>query len=101
MVERGKRWAATFATREGEYWLDYLAGHNFRCEPALRAGETLRDSHLCSGRLPAATGPDLVRFGPGWRPLPPGELAGQALRPHARQYDSVGEIGRLAAQPPG
>ena len=40
-----------------------------------------------------STGPDLVRFGSGWRTLLPGELAEQALRPHARQYDSGAEIG--------
>jgi len=46
MVERGKRWARRFATRDREYWLADLAGHNFRCEPALRAGEALRDPQL-------------------------------------------------------
>ena len=40
-----------------------------------------------------STGPDLVRFGSGWRTLLPGELAEQALRPHAQQYDSAAEIG--------
>jgi CubicO group peptidase (beta-lactamase class C family) len=40
-----------------------------------------------------STGPDLVRFGSGWRTLLPGELAEQALRPHAVQYDSWAEIG--------
>lgn len=40
-----------------------------------------------------STGPDLVRFGSGWRTLLPGELAEQALRPHAVQYDSAAEIG--------
>jgi CubicO group peptidase (beta-lactamase class C family) len=40
-----------------------------------------------------STGPDLVRFGSGWRTLLPAELAEQALRPHARQYDSAAEIG--------
>jgi len=40
-----------------------------------------------------STGPDLVRFGSGWRTLLPGELVGQALRPHVRQYDSAAEIG--------
>ena len=46
MTERGKRWAERFATRDRAWWLADLAGHNFRCEPALRAGEALRDSHL-------------------------------------------------------
>jgi CubicO group peptidase (beta-lactamase class C family) len=40
-----------------------------------------------------STGPDLVRFGSGWRTLLPGELAEQALLPHAQQYDSGAEIG--------
>jgi CubicO group peptidase (beta-lactamase class C family) len=40
-----------------------------------------------------STGPDLVRFGSGWRTLLPGELAEQALRPHAVQHDSVAEFG--------
>lgn len=46
MVERGKRWAEKFATRDREWWLADLAGHNFRCEPAWRPGEALRDPHL-------------------------------------------------------
>jgi CubicO group peptidase (beta-lactamase class C family) len=40
-----------------------------------------------------STGPDLVRFGSRWRTLLPGELAEQALRPHAKQYDSAAEMG--------
>jgi CubicO group peptidase (beta-lactamase class C family) len=40
-----------------------------------------------------STAPDLVRFGSGWRTLLPGELAEQALRPHARQYGTAAEIG--------
>jgi CubicO group peptidase (beta-lactamase class C family) len=40
-----------------------------------------------------STGPDLVRFGSGWKTLLPGELAEQALRPHVQQYDSAAEIG--------
>jgi crotonobetainyl-CoA:carnitine CoA-transferase CaiB-like acyl-CoA transferase len=46
MVERGKRWAALFATRDRDVWLDDLAGHDFRCEPVLRPGEALRDTHV-------------------------------------------------------
>jgi crotonobetainyl-CoA:carnitine CoA-transferase CaiB-like acyl-CoA transferase len=46
MVERGQRWAARFATRDRSYWLEDLAGHNFRCEPALRPGEALLDGHV-------------------------------------------------------
>lgn len=46
MVERGERWAAAFATRDRAWWLDDLAGHDFRCEPVLRPGEALRDPHV-------------------------------------------------------
>ena len=46
MVERGSRWAAMFATRERAFWLDDLAGHDFRCEPVWRPGEALRDAHV-------------------------------------------------------
>jgi len=45
MVERGERWAATFATRDRDWWLEDLAGNDFRCEPVLRPGEALRDPH--------------------------------------------------------
>jgi CubicO group peptidase (beta-lactamase class C family) len=40
-----------------------------------------------------STGPDLVRFGSGWRTLLPGELAEQALRPQAPQRDAAEETG--------
>jgi len=40
-----------------------------------------------------STGPDLVRLGSRWRMLLPVEVAEQALRPHAQQYDSAAEIG--------
>jgi crotonobetainyl-CoA:carnitine CoA-transferase CaiB-like acyl-CoA transferase len=46
MVERGERWADRFATRDRDYWLGDLAGHNFRCEPVLRPGEALLDGHV-------------------------------------------------------
>ena len=46
MVERGERWATRFATRDRGFWLDDLAGHDFRCEPVLRPGEALRDAHV-------------------------------------------------------
>jgi crotonobetainyl-CoA:carnitine CoA-transferase CaiB-like acyl-CoA transferase len=46
MVERGKRWAEKFAARERDWWIADLAGRNFRCEPAWRPGEALRDPHL-------------------------------------------------------
>lgn len=40
-----------------------------------------------------STGPDLVRFGSGWRTLLPGELAAQALRPQVPQRDVAEETG--------
>jgi len=40
-----------------------------------------------------STGPDLVRFGSGWRTLLPGELAGEALRPQVPQRDAAEETG--------
>lgn len=40
-----------------------------------------------------STGPDLVRFGSGWRTLLPGELAADALRPQGPQRDAVEEMG--------
>jgi CubicO group peptidase (beta-lactamase class C family) len=48
--------------------------------------------------LPAALGlwstaPDLVRFGLGWAALLPGELARQAVRPHAEQRSGGPEAG--------
>jgi crotonobetainyl-CoA:carnitine CoA-transferase CaiB-like acyl-CoA transferase len=46
MVERGKRWAQRFATRDRAWWLADLAGHNFRCEPAWLPGEALGDPHV-------------------------------------------------------
>jgi crotonobetainyl-CoA:carnitine CoA-transferase CaiB-like acyl-CoA transferase len=46
MVERGRRWAEMFATRDRDEWLADLAGQDFRCEPILRPGEALRDPHV-------------------------------------------------------
>jgi crotonobetainyl-CoA:carnitine CoA-transferase CaiB-like acyl-CoA transferase len=46
IAERSERWAEKFATRERDYWVEYLAGHDFRCEPVLRPGEELRDPHV-------------------------------------------------------
>jgi CubicO group peptidase (beta-lactamase class C family) len=40
-----------------------------------------------------STGPDLVRFGSGWRTLLPRELAEQALRPQLPQRDAAEETG--------
>ena len=40
-----------------------------------------------------STGPDLARFGSGWRTLLPGELAEQALRPQVPQRDAAEETG--------
>jgi crotonobetainyl-CoA:carnitine CoA-transferase CaiB-like acyl-CoA transferase len=46
MVERGARWATRFETRDRDWWVEELAGHDFRCEPVLRAGEALREAHV-------------------------------------------------------
>ncbi|MFC5752239.1 CoA transferase [Actinomadura rugatobispora] len=46
MVERGERWAAMFATRDRDRWVEDLSGKNFRCEPVWRPGEALRDPHV-------------------------------------------------------
>ena len=40
-----------------------------------------------------STGPDLVRFGSGWRTLLPAELAEEALRPQVPQRDVAEETG--------
>ena len=40
-----------------------------------------------------STGPDLVRFGAGWRTLLPAELAAEALRPQGPRRDAVEETG--------
>jgi CubicO group peptidase (beta-lactamase class C family) len=40
-----------------------------------------------------STGPDLVRFGSGWRSLLPAGLAGEALRPHSPPADPAQETG--------
>ena len=50
MVERGARWAARFETRDRDWWVEELAGHDFRCEPVLRAGEALQRSARARGR---------------------------------------------------
>jgi CubicO group peptidase (beta-lactamase class C family) len=40
-----------------------------------------------------STGPDLARFGSGWRTLLPAELAEEALRPQVPQPDPAQETG--------
>jgi crotonobetainyl-CoA:carnitine CoA-transferase CaiB-like acyl-CoA transferase len=80
MVERGERWSARFATKDREHWLADLAGHYFRCEPALRPGEALRDEHVRQVGLAVERGP-LTVLGPvigvkpsaggGYEPRPP------------------------------
>jgi CubicO group peptidase (beta-lactamase class C family) len=57
------------------------------------AGEPPRVFTLQSAGGLWSTGPDLVRFGAGWRTLLPGELAEQALRPQAPQRDVAEETG--------
>ncbi|HEX4289964.1 MAG TPA: CoA transferase, partial [Trebonia sp.] len=46
LAERGERWAKMFSTQPRDWWVASLAGRKFRCEPAWRAGEALRDPHL-------------------------------------------------------
>jgi CubicO group peptidase (beta-lactamase class C family) len=57
------------------------------------APEPLRVFALQSAGGLWSTGPDLARFGSGWRTLLPGGLAEQALQPHVRQYDSAAQMG--------
>jgi crotonobetainyl-CoA:carnitine CoA-transferase CaiB-like acyl-CoA transferase len=46
MAERSLRWAARFATRDRSWWLEDLAGHDFRCEPVWRPADALSDAHV-------------------------------------------------------
>lgn len=46
LVDRGRRWAARFATRPRDRWLADLAGADFRCEPVLAPGEILQDAAI-------------------------------------------------------
>jgi crotonobetainyl-CoA:carnitine CoA-transferase CaiB-like acyl-CoA transferase len=46
MAERSVRWAARFATRDRSWWLEDLAGHDFRCEPVWRPADALLDAHV-------------------------------------------------------
>jgi crotonobetainyl-CoA:carnitine CoA-transferase CaiB-like acyl-CoA transferase len=71
MVARGKRWAARFATRDRSWWLDFLAGHDFRCEPVLRPGEALLDPHVRDVGL-AIDHHDITVLGPALRVAPTG-----------------------------
>jgi crotonobetainyl-CoA:carnitine CoA-transferase CaiB-like acyl-CoA transferase len=41
IANRSIRWAELFATQNHSYWLSFLSGSNFRCEPVLRPGEAL------------------------------------------------------------
>ncbi len=74
MVERGARWAALFATRDRDWWLDDLAGHDFRCEPVWRAGEALRDAHVREVGL-AVAHDGVTVLGPAITVTPVGERA--------------------------
>ena len=44
--ERSARWADKFASQDRSWWVEKLAGHDFRCEPVMRPGEILRDPHV-------------------------------------------------------
>ncbi|KPM51680.1 carnitine dehydratase [Frankia sp. R43] len=60
LTERGRRWAATFATAERADWLDRLSRAGIRCEPVLRPGEALTDPHVReTGLSVTADNPDL------------------------------------------
>jgi crotonobetainyl-CoA:carnitine CoA-transferase CaiB-like acyl-CoA transferase len=89
MVERGQRWAAKFATRDRSWWLDELAGHDFRCEPVLRPGEALLDPHvrevgLAIDHHDPERGPIIV-LGPGVHVTPTGPSSSAASgAAHAR-----------------
>lgn len=74
------------------------ASRDLTCGHGLQQDGTFRSEPLPMFTLQAAgglwsTGPDLVRFGSGWHTLLPGELADQALRPHASRGDAGAEIG--------
>ncbi|HUN32099.1 MAG TPA: CoA transferase [Trebonia sp.] len=56
MAVRGQRWAAMFAREDRDWWVGYLAGHRFRCEPVWRPGEALRDPHVRAVGLAADDG---------------------------------------------
>jgi crotonobetainyl-CoA:carnitine CoA-transferase CaiB-like acyl-CoA transferase len=87
MVERGARWAAAFASRPRAYWLDDLAGADFRCEPVLRPGEALTDEHVLSTGLSLTRDdPDhgqVTVLGPVTRVTPVPATPGGPTRPSA------------------
>ena len=80
MVERGRRWAVRFTSRDRAWWLEDLAGRDFRCEPVLGPGEALRDSHVRDvGLAVAQDDPErgsLTGVGPVVRIVPVGDGAG-------------------------
>jgi len=87
MAERTVRWAEKFATRERTWWLEDLAGHDFRCEPVWRPGEALRDGHVREiGLSLDCVDPErgaITVVGPVARVMPVGPPTGDrdALRP--------------------
>jgi crotonobetainyl-CoA:carnitine CoA-transferase CaiB-like acyl-CoA transferase len=82
MVERGERWAERFATRDRSWWLEQLAGHNFRCEPVLRPGEALLDPYVRESGLAADDPSGITVVGPAVRVNPAG--GGSPGRPAVR-----------------
>jgi crotonobetainyl-CoA:carnitine CoA-transferase CaiB-like acyl-CoA transferase len=86
LVERGERWSARFATHDRPWWLENLAGRNFRCEPALRPGEAFTDPHVREVGLATdfddPEGGRLTALGPVVEVTPRGQ-AGQKPHPAA------------------
>jgi crotonobetainyl-CoA:carnitine CoA-transferase CaiB-like acyl-CoA transferase len=70
LAERGVRWSAMFGTKDRKGWLEHLAGHRFRVEPAAWPGEVLLDPHV------REVGLSLDIDAPGWGPITvPGPFA--------------------------
>ncbi|HET6968572.1 MAG TPA: CoA transferase [Ornithinibacter sp.] len=79
--ERSARWEERFAARDRSWWLEDLAGHDFRCEPILRPGEALCDPHVREVGLSigdAAEGGPVTVLGPVGRVTAVGTPDGDA-----------------------
>ncbi len=90
LAERTTRWEKMFLTRERAWWVDDLAGRDFRCEPVLRPGQALREPHLAEvGLRVDVEDPDrgtITVLGPVVRvtPVPGGDFS---VDPSARSAD--------------